>query len=264
MNIIKFELKYYLKNFIGYFLFYSLVLFGYMTFYPSFQSSGNDFIKIIESYPQSVIDAFNINLATILTYDGFLAFTLSFIVIGAAIQAFYLGLDCLAKEKTKGIIDFVLTKPISRIKLYTNKVLAILIILIMNALIMYVLILSNSLIYNINDHHLFLEFAAAFFLLQFIFMAIGLVIGACLQSVKYVLSYSYGLVFFFYFISMLASVLKDHKIKYLTPFQLYEPNYIVANQGNDLGLMMYGIVVAIIFMIIGLIVFNRQEMKGRS
>ena len=80
---------------------------------------------------------------------------------------------------------------------------------------------------------LFLMISATLFLIQLMFLALGVIISVIAPRIKAVLPVSLGTVFAFFFISMFGSAIGDNNLRYITPFKFYDPAYIIKNANYE-------------------------------
>lgn len=135
MNMFLFELKSYRKSL----LIWSLSIIGIMVFllslFPSITREFDAFARILEGYPEPFRQAFGIQIESMGTFLGFYTYILMYITLCGAIQAMLLGMSVVSRETRERTADFLLTKPVTRTKVLTSKLLAaVASILLTNAL----------------------------------------------------------------------------------------------------------------------------------
>lgn len=155
--------------------------------------------------------------------------------LGGAFFAAYLGGKLLAREEGQHTAEFLLTHPISRLRVYFDKFLALLfIIFLFDCLIT---ILAWLAIFgtgqSINLSEFFLLHLSSFLVhLSIAFLSFGL--SAFMKSES--MGLSLALVFVLYFINIFINLYdKIDFLKYLTPFQFSFPADIL-NKGIDWSL----------------------------
>lgn len=98
--------------------------------------------------------------------------------------------------------------------------------------------------------------------MQLIFFSIGLIISLILKKVKTVLPISLGLVFMFYAISAFAVNSKEDKLRYITPFQYFKTDYIIAENNFELKFLILGFSVIIISLIASYVIYLKKDIHA--
>lgn len=166
--------------------------------------------------------------------------------LGGAFFAALLGISVLAKEEKEQTAEFLLTHPISRRKIVTQKLISIILqIMILNFIVIAVTLIS---IYAINEEPeirpLLLLFLA-YFILQVEIAAVCFGISAFLSHGG--LGLGLGMATLFYFLNIIANLTEDAKfLKYITPFGYTEGADIIADECLKTEYLTVGLVFAVI------------------
>ena len=161
--------------------------------------------------------------------------------IGGAFFAALLGISALAKEEKERTAEFLLTHPISRIRIITDKLTAVMLqILIMN---IAVLLLSMISIITIGEDIPLNEICLlhlSYFLVQIELAGICFGISAFLRHGG--LGIGLGLATIMYFLNIVANISESARfLKYITPFGYAEGADIIADMSLDCGKVLFGI-----------------------
>ena len=231
-------------------LVWCLVLVGlglmFMTIFPAFKEDIATSKELLEKFPPALRDVLGLNLSTFFTFLGFYIYTFSYITLAGAIQGMNVGLGLLSKEDSSKTTDFLLTKPISRTKVYLSKLFAGTTILLVTSTVFTLSIILFSRLFGAGDYSMktLLLLNLSFFLVQICFMAIGILVSQLLGKVKSVISVSLGVVFGFFALSLLGSIVKDDKFQYLTPFKFFDLMEIVKHSAyQNRSLILVAVVV---------------------
>ena len=161
--------------------------------------------------------------------------------LGGAIFAAILGSGLLPKEERDRTAEFLLTHPISRTRVVTEKLLAALTQITLLNIAVAAISLLSTLPINVDVHFgqmglLFLSY----YLLQIEIAAISIGISAFLRRGS--LGIGLGLSLAFYFINLLANITEDLEfLKYVTPFAYADGTYIVTNTAIDVKFVLIGL-----------------------
>ena len=169
--------------------------------------------------------------------------------IGGAFFAAIVAISALMKEEKERTAEFLLTHPVTRVRVITEKLLSTFaIIIILNAVVLGCTVLSIVMI----DEEIFwkelLLFQLAYLLMQFEIAGICFGISAFIR--KSGAGIGIGLAALMYFLNIVANISEDAKdLKYVTPFGYTEGSDII----NDSELKLEYIIPGMIIMVIGII-----------
>ena len=170
--------------------------------------------------------------------------------IGGAFFAAILGITALAKEEKERTAEFLLSHPVSRNKVITEKLIAVFLqIVIMNVL---VYLMSIASIAGIGEEISWEELGLlhlAYFLVQIVLAGICFGISAFIRGNG--IGAGIGLATVMYFINIVANITESAKdLKYLTPFGFAEGADIITNV--DLEWKMVAINMVFAFIAVGM------------
>ena len=102
---------------------------------PAFMDSRAGVEAMLGSFPPAFAAAFGLQLDNLFSFGGFFSFGFLYYALFGAIMVSVIGLDLFSREKREKCMDFLLTKPRTRSRLFFEKLLAaITLILLSNAL----------------------------------------------------------------------------------------------------------------------------------
>ena len=166
--------------------------------------------------------------------------------MGGAFFAALLGISALAKEEKDHTAEFLLTHPIRRRKVVTEKLLAVLVqIVILNIIVVGVTTLSTLVIGETPEFKTMALLFLAYFLLQVEIAAICFGISAFISRGS--LGIGLGMAALFYFLNIVANLSEDAKfLKYITPFGYTESADIIAEGSINMQYLSAGIIFALL------------------
>ena len=189
----------------------------------------------------SFTEAFGMDRINFGTLLGFYAVECGNILgLGGAFFASLIAITVLAKEEKERTAEFLLTHPVSRVRIVTEKLTAVLIqIVLINAVIWALSAASIAIIgeeipwKELNLMHL------SYFLLQIELAGICFGLSAFLRRGG--LGIGLGLATVMYFLNIVANISDSAEfLKYITPFGYTEGADIVANGGLDTAMVLLG------------------------
>lgn len=239
MNIYMRELKAYRKSLIIWGI--SLIIFVIMGMmkYEGMKESGQSLNDLLKQMPRSLQMLFgggDLNTAI-----GFYSVIFLYLLLLVAIHAVMLGSGIISKEEQDKTYEFILTKPVSRARLITFKLLAAL----TNAIFLNIIIFlsSASIMIKLGEHpqvigDLVLLMSALFFH-QLLFLSIGSILAAVRNFPKKASSFSMAILLILFIMSVFANMFEFLDfLKYLTPFSYFDARTVLNKGLNVLFVML--------------------------
>ncbi|HEY8365044.1 MAG TPA: ABC transporter permease subunit [Haloplasmataceae bacterium] len=238
-----------------------------LIYFAMFSPIVNDaemFIKTLEGYPESFRDAIFLNIDTVASELGYYSFTLGFVTLSAGIQAMNYGIGIISKELREKTADFLLTKPISRVKIMISKILSSLTVLLLTNIIIITTSYTALTVVKINDFSFlrFLLMSLSIFLIQLFIFSLGVLISVSVKKVKSVLPISLGIVLVFYSIAVFIAKDEDDITRYLTPFRYFDTNYIRVNGHMEISFLIIALIITILFFTSSFIIFKKKDIHA--
>lgn len=166
--------------------------------------------------------------------------------IGGAFFAALIAVSALAKEEKERTAEFLLTHPIGRVRLITEKLVAVLVqIILMNAVVFGLAVASVAMIGEEIPWKEIALLHLAYFLLQVELAGICFGISAFLRRSG--LGIGLGIAILMYFLNIIANISESAEfLDYITPFGYAEGADIIANGSLDVKLVLLGMGFAVI------------------
>lgn len=264
MNIYKHELKANYKIAFIWIITLCGIVAMIMAFFPMMKSEMELFVKMMDSFPPVMKAMMGIVAENFNTSIGYYTFAFTYTLLFGAIQAMNLGIGIVSKEERERTADFLLTKPVSRVRILTSKLLSALTIFVMtNAVYSAV---SAVFVVSMSDGNFalteFLLINVSLFFSQLIFFSIGLIISVLAKKIKTVLPVSLGLVFAFFAISAFAVTSADDKLRYVTPFQYFKTETILAQGKYETVYIVLGLAIIVAALIASYAIFKRRDIHA--
>ena len=179
------------------------------------------------------------------------------LAIGGAFFAAIIGISALMKEERDRTAEFLLTHPISRAKVITEKLISIVVIIsIVNAVIFVLGTVSMLIVGGEFSWSEILLFHLAYYLMQLEIAGICFGISAFIS--KFGAGIGIGIAAVFYFMNIISNITSAAKVlKYITPFGYADGSHIVNSGSIDVKYLLTGCC----FMIAGIVVAYIKYMK---
>jgi len=219
-----------------------------LAIYPQFAEDQEKLNAMLQAYPESMTKAFGMDKLSFGTVLGFYAVEgYLMITLFGSIYAVMLASNILSKEANEKTIEFLLSKPITRMQIISQKLLAI----VTNLVILNVIVAIVNLIgFNLSKNNqvetkTFLLISIAPFILQLTFGSVAFLISCIVKKSRSIFSISLAIVFVTYFFSIISGISDKYKnLKYISPFKYVDAADIIT--GNEIRPLYVIIMVAII------------------
>ena len=232
--------------------------------YVALSASGQSMNDLFDQMPKSMQTMFGIGTFDLSKASGYYGMLFLYLALMATIHAAMLGSDIVSKEERDKTAEFLLSKPISRNKIITSKILAAFV----NILIFNIITLVSSIIvvgkYSKGEAVTgeILILMSGMFILQLIFMFIGTAIAAVSKKPKTATSISTAVLLITYILSMAIDLSgKIENLKYFTPFKYYEAKNLINGGGFQLSFVVLSIIIVSVTVSITYVFYNRRDLS---
>lgn len=240
MNIYLRELKANFKSFLLWCIGVIAIVAGGMAKYSGFSSSAQSISSIMDKAPRALLAIFGMNGLDMSTASGFYAVIFLYIFIVSTIYSAMLGAGIISKEERDKTSEFLFTKPVSRVRVITSKIIAALTYTILYNIV--TIVVSLTMASKVAPESLtgveaglgrdILMLGAGMLLVQMIYLFLGTGIASLIKKPGASSGSATGIMLVTYFISMVIDLTESLDfLKYLTPFKYFEPKQLI-NGGN--------------------------------
>lgn len=242
----------------------SLLVFTFFLMYPSFVKDVEVSRGVLSNLPLALRSALDISLEIFFTVFGFFAYLLTFVSLAGAVQAMNLGVGLLAKEEANKTIDFLLTKPISRFRVITEKIAAgLCLLLFTNVVFSFVALTSAKMASTENfSSNTFLMLTAILFFVQLSFFSLGILASVLFGKIKSSISVSLPAVFAFFVVGTIASIIDKDIARYVSPLKFFNPIYVIDNSSYELKFLTIEIVLIMISIIVSYVIYIKKDIRA--
>jgi len=231
MNIFMRELKANLKSLLIWSVIIALMIMIAVAKFSVF-AGDPEMLKMLDSMPPALLDAFNMRAFNLTTLSGFYGLMFVYFALMGAMAAAMWGSDIISKEERDKTVEFSLVLPVSRSRVVTAKALAALVNCVAFVLITWAVSLVGVRSYHPDQaFHAYLALEMqAMLALELIFLAIGLLLGCAMQQYKLSGSTAVAIILTTYFMSVISGMQKKLDfLKYFTPFKYFDAGELFRN-----------------------------------
>jgi ABC-2 type transport system permease protein len=265
MNIFVHEFKMIFRSVIIWSVSIGLAIFFFLSIYPSIGADVDLINEMMQSFPEELLVAFGMADMDWSNILGFYGFVFAFIQICLAIQAANYGFSSVSVEERDLTADFLLAKPVSRPKIMTNKLLAAVAgLTITNTVVwvssfVFLRVFSNGAPYETKPLLLLMLSNGVF---QLLFLSVGMAISLLMKRVRSVTPLSMGLAFGLYLLNAFGGMIGEDTLEILSPYNHFEPNFILKNAAYDLPLALISVVAIVVSIAGSYILYVRRNIRS--
>ncbi len=233
MTILKHELRQGRIIFVVWTASIAFLLMVCVSLFPEIKGEMNDVGDLFSSMG-SFTDAFGMDRLNFGTLIGFYAIECGNVLgLGGAFFTSLIGTAALSKEERDKTAEFLFTHPISRVRVVTEKLAAVMVqIAVMNAVILSLSLVSMTVIGETIPWKEILLMHSAYFLLQVELAGICFGISAFLRRGS--VGIGLGIAALMYFLNLIANMTESVRfLKYITPFGYCEGADLVTDGRLD-------------------------------
>ncbi len=179
--------------------------------------------------------------------------------IGGALFAAITGVSMLAKEEKEHTAEFLLTHPVSRTKIVTEKLLAAVAqLVIFNAAVIAITVVSIAIVGVEADALTIALIFLAYFLMQLEILGITFGISAFVRRGE--LGLGLGFAIISYFINIISNLTEDLKfLKYITPFGYTDCADIISNSELNIAYLSVGGLLFAAGLVAAFVQYNKKD-----
>jgi len=262
MNIFIRELKANLRSLLIWgFIVALFVTIGFSKF--SAYEGNPELLVILDQMPPVLLDAFNMAAFNLTTLSGFYGVMFTYFALILSIAATMWGSDTISKEERDKTVEFSLTLPVTRSRVVTAKALAALVNCILLLLITCVAALIASAQYQPdNEFFKFLSLCMlAIFIMQLIFLAIGIFLGCAMKRYKLASSVAVSLLLGTYFLSIISGLNENLEfLKYFSPFKYFDAGMLLHESRLDMTFVLLSVAIVLVSMAGAYLTYARRDL----
>lgn len=261
MTIYKQELKSGRKAFIIWAAAISFLLVTCVLIYPEMKGEMGEISKTFAEMG-SFSQAFGLDQLNFGEFSGFFGVECGNILgLGGAFFAAMTAVSALAKEEKEHTAEFLLSHPLSRGKIVSQKLLSVLTeIVLLNVVVVGITVLSIAFINEKPDAGTMALLFLSYFLMQLEIVGICFGISAFISRGD--LGIGLGIAAVFYFLNIISNLTEEAKaLKYITPFGYTDSANILADKALNGGYLAFGMVLGVIGISAAYLKYTRKDIR---
>ena len=262
MNIFIRELKANLKSLVIWSVIIAVLIFMAATKFTAF-AGDPETLKMLDSLPPAMLDVFNMRAFNLTTLSGFYGIMFIYFGLMGAIASAMWGSDIISKEERDKTVEFSLVLPVSRTRVITAKALAALINCIAFVLITWAISLVE--VQSFNPDQAFYSYLGlqmrAMFVIELIFLALGLLLGCAMKQYKRSASIAVGIILATYFMSVVSGMQeKLDFLKWFTPFKYFDAADLFRSGRMDSTYLLISAAIIVVCVALAYFAYNKRDL----
>jgi len=263
MNVFIVEMKAHRKSLIIWAFSIIFMVAAGMGKYVALSSSGQSMNELFAQMPKSMQALIGIGTFDLSKASGYYGLLFLYLLLMATIHAAMLGANIISKEERDKTAEFLLSKPISRNKIITSKLLAgltnIIIFNIINLVSSIIIVGKYSKGEAVGGEIAILM--VGMLILQLMFMLIGTAIASVSKNPKTATGVSTAVLLITYILSIAIDVnSKLENLKYFTPFKYFEAKNLMAHDGFQASFVILSIIIISAMLGITYVFYKKRDL----
>lgn len=265
MNVFRFELR---RAWVGAMV-WTIVILGLLAglitgALPAFLESRAAVEAMLSNFPPAFAAAFGLQMDNLFSFGGFYAFGFLYYSLMGAIMASAIGLDMFSREKRDKCMDFLLTKPRTRGRLFLEKLLAAM-----------TLILASNVLFVAESLALYRAYApeplmmghallasCALLLTELFFFTVAVCAAVFAKKIRSVSGTATAIGIAGFLLSALQSLLEEEKLRYITPFKYFDAAKAFFDGAFEAKYALTGVAIALALMIAAYVRYTRKDVPA--
>ena len=262
MNIFLRELKANLKSLLIWSMIMIFFVFTGITKFSAYEGNP-EMLEVLDSMPPALMEAFQMNAFNLTTIEGFFGVMFMYFALLGTISAAMWGSDIISKEERDKTVEFSLTLPVSRNRVVTAKITAVIVNCIAFLGVTWVASMAATASYSPDAaFYKFLNLCmVTLFVLQMIFLAIGVLLGCAMKQHKRSGSVAIGLLMGTYFISIVAGMNENLEfLKIFSPFTYFDRAQLLNESSFDPLYLLLSLVIIVVAYTGAYVTYGRRDL----
>jgi len=264
MNIFFRELKAHWKGLLGWSIAMILLVASGMAKFSALGTGGQNANLVFAAFPkpvQAILGIQGLNLSTVIGYFGVLYL---YIQLTATIHAAMLGAEIISKEERDKTSEFLFPKPVTRLRIITEKILAGLV----NIIVLNIVTVASSIVMvaafanNFLNNDMIIVMMAGLFIMQLLFFALGVALAGYFKNPKLPSIVATTILLGTYIIWVVIDLnSKLDFLKYFTPFKYFDASVLINDGRLDFVYVILSLVIISGLMLSAFLAFNKRDLK---
>lgn len=237
----------------------------YIAVYPAFAKDADSLQQVFANLPAAAKSALGAGLFDMFTFVGFFANVSFVFMLAFAIQAMNIGISMTNREALARTTDFLLTKPLTRSRIFGQKLLASLTVLFATSGIFIMYFFAGGKIVGAEpfDHKVFFMVYGVLVGLQLWFLSVGVVVAQLRRRVRSVISLSLGIVLALFVLGLFGSMADDKLMRYVTPFKYIDLIKVIQHAQYETPYVVLWAAIVLLSLGVGWLLYRKRDVPAQ-
>ena len=218
--------------------------------------------EMIKMFPEEMLKAFNMDMSSISTAYGWLkseGFTFVLLIIG--FYSSFLGANILLKEESDKTVEYLISLPITRSKIITNKIIVAITYIISLVVIFTIFNFISLAIIDDIDYKQFLLLSLTPLFIALPLFAMSLFVSTLMHKTGKMIGICIGMVLGFYLLNTLSELSpKVEFFKYFSIYTLGDVRNVIANTKMSPICIILSLAITGVFIAGTYVIYNKKEL----
>ncbi|NTV31640.1 ABC transporter permease subunit [candidate division WWE3 bacterium] len=250
---------------LGYSIVAVLLLWLYIGIFPTFQGQAEQLNQVIAQLPEAFLKAFNItdlsqSMSSVESYLSSKHFALMWPLMSIMLSIGLAG-NNIASEIESGRIEFLLSQPISRVKLFLGRWISSAIILLLFTITSVLTAIPIAQLYGIGIEPVAYWYMTVIgYMFSLSVLSLSMMVSALVTERSKVTLMTSLLMLGTYILNIVAELVPDYeKLKYFSAFHYMDANMALINHSLSVQSIVVFLGVSLITVCVGLVGFSRRD-----
>jgi ABC-2 type transport system permease protein len=262
MNIFKFELKRSFLAMVGWTLGMVICISVFMQgMFPIYSDSIDQIMIMMQSFPKEFLAAFGFSM-DMFSFAGFYAFSFTYLTLLGVMFSCTVTLQIFAREKRSHCQEFLYAKPVTRQKMFLEKLGAVLSLLIVSNVLIVAWSITVTVLAGENDLIGKIALASlSVFCTELLFMAFVIFYSVQARKVRTISGAAMAFAFAGFILSALSTLIDKVEMRYIAPFKYFDPFQAVVNGTYEIQYVLTAMAVFIIVMAVAATRYFNKDVR---
>jgi ABC-2 type transport system permease protein len=230
--------------------------------YPSMTKDAESMSELLKMFPKELLEHFNMDVVGISSVFGWIG-TEGFMMLTLVGGCFFamMGSNILLKEESEKTIEFLYSKPITRNKILSSKLIAGGVYILLFNLLISIVVLIGLIVNDNLEFKKWLLLSLIPIALHLFFFTFSFVLSTFFTKTGKSVGISLGILFVFYLLNVLSAMSdKIEFLKYMSPFYYINARSILSDGKVEILNILIVILASILSIFLSFKIYNKKEL----
>lgn len=229
--------------------------------YPIYSDSIDQIMIVMESFPKEFLAAFGFSM-DMFSFAGFYAFSFTYLTLLGVMFSCTVSLQIFAREKRSHCQEFLYAKPMTRQKIFLEKLAAVLCLLVASNVVLVAWAGMVTVLAGENDLLGKIVLASlSVFCTELLFMAFVILYSVQARKVRTISGAAMAFAFAGFILSALSTLIDKVEMRYIAPFKYFDPYQAVMNGTYEIEYVITAIVIFAAVMAVAATRFFNKDVR---